>query len=264
MINNPLQELISTRDFDKAYKLVRTLDKNDPMIKPNNGIDPFLTCCYFNKKNLILALLEKGADINSRDARNNKTALMVAITKGSNKDLATSFLLLEQGADPSIADIDNNSPLIHAIFCRETLLAKKLIDKGADLNHLDKEGQTALSIACINNLVEIFYKLLENGANPNIKLKSGKTVIFHSKFWKFTEALIKYGTDINIKDNDGKTVLDYTSKKSMKYDLIQKVVKEQEWEKDWEKEKKIVTNAKNLIKRRYKTLPKIGFKNQTK
>ena len=82
-------------------------------------------------------------------------------------------MLIDGGADPNMADDENDTPLTCASTRGCTDLVKLLLDKGADPNvsHVTDpgNGSTALMCAVVNGHKEIVRLLLEKGAQPNVK-----------------------------------------------------------------------------------------------
>ncbi len=98
-------------------------------------------------------------------------------------------LLLELGADPSIANVDNCTPLIVACGIHvgsdaanevageepEVLEAAKLLLKlGADVNAVDANGETAMHGAALKNLPKVVQFLADNGAKVEVWNKKNK------------------------------------------------------------------------------------------
>jgi ankyrin repeat protein len=91
-------------------------------------------------------LLEKGADVNSRDS-NGQTPLSLAAEKGHEAVVA---LLHKQGADVDSKDKNGQTPLSWATESGHEAAAKRLLEQGAEVNSKDKNGQTPLSWAAEN------------------------------------------------------------------------------------------------------------------
>jgi len=73
------------------------------------------------------ALLDRHVDIDSRDDM-GRTALMLAVLHGRTDAVD---LLLEQGADPNLADIHGTTPLQAAMAGNERAIIAELQRKGA-------------------------------------------------------------------------------------------------------------------------------------
>src|SRR5438045_7684869 len=101
----------------------------------------------------------------------------------ANADLPYMKLLLELGADPSIANVDNCTPLIVACGIhvgsdqatevageepRVLEAAKRLLKLGADVNAVDANGETAMHGAALKNLPKVVQFLADNGAKVEV------------------------------------------------------------------------------------------------
>lgn len=81
----------------------------------------------------------------------------------------TARLLLERGADVNSKDRRGNGPLYVAAYHGHLNMARLLIEKGADLNQRDNNGETVLHYlaAPVEEDVAMLELLLKAGANPN-------------------------------------------------------------------------------------------------
>ena len=141
-------------------------------------------------------LVKRGADVNARLV-NGTGGLGKFNTKGATPFLMASAtadipymkLLLELGADPSIANVDNCTPLMVACGIGvgsdaanevageepEVLEAAQLLLKlGADVNAVDKNGETAMHGAALKNLPKVVQFLADKGAKIEIWNKKNK------------------------------------------------------------------------------------------
>jgi ankyrin repeat protein len=117
-------------------------------------------------------LFEKGFDApNIRDGKGN-TLLMLASYNGQ---LEMTRVLLENGADPQIANDMGQIPLAGAAFKGNAAMAKLLIEHGADINARMPDGKTALMFAAMFNQLAIIDLFLEKGANAALKSADGAT-----------------------------------------------------------------------------------------
>lgn len=117
-------------------------------------------------------LFEKGFDApNIRDGKGN-TLLMLASYNGQ---LEMTRVLLENGADPQIANDMGQIPLAGAAFKGNAAMTKLLIEHGADVNAQMADGKTALMFAAMFDQTEIIDILLENGADASLQTADGAT-----------------------------------------------------------------------------------------
>ena len=91
------------------------------------------------------------------------TYLLNIAVKGPKDDLIVT--LLDLGADPNSKDERQEPALINAIFVRQYQRLKILLDHGANINETDSSGATAAVILARLNYFEMVYYLLERGAD---------------------------------------------------------------------------------------------------
>jgi len=150
-----------------------------------------LSSLQFAKK-----LVEHGADVNAR-LKNGKSAPGKFSRAGATPFLLAAFtadtafmrLLLELGANPSLANNDNCTPLMTACgigigsdAANETAgtepevieAAQLLLKLGADVNAVDANGETAMHGAAYKNLPKVVELLADNGAKVEIWNRKNK------------------------------------------------------------------------------------------
>jgi ankyrin repeat protein len=69
-------------------------------------------------------------------------------------------LLIENGANVNVRDMDGNTPLILS-YDRHTEIVRLLLERGADVNACNNEGKTALILACEKGHDDTVYILNE-------------------------------------------------------------------------------------------------------
>jgi len=169
--------------------------------KPNRGDgddgDPSpigsgnLTSLQFIRK-----LVERGADVNARLKNGkggpglyNKVGSTPFLMAAGTDDAAFMRLLVELGANPSLGNADNCTPLIAACGVGiggaeadevagtepEVLeAAQLLLDLGADLNAVDANGETAMHGAAYKNLPKVVQFLADKGAKIEVWNRTNK------------------------------------------------------------------------------------------
>jgi uncharacterized protein len=144
----------------------------------------------------INARLEKGESGRGRFTTTGSTPFLMAARAS---DVPLMRLLLELGADPSIANADNSSPLLAAAGVgalgdgdeaagtdEEALAAcKLLLEIGADVNAVDNNGETAMHGAAYQSRANLAPLLAEHPADINIWNRKNK--------WGWTPLMIAQG-----------------------------------------------------------------------
>ena len=118
-------------------------------------------------KSVLQMFLEHLHDINMRNPSTGDTLLHVAVEK---ENCVAVSLLLEKGADINSKNMLENTPL-HVAVARGNLVAVRLLlDKGADINCRNKLGDTPLYVAATGGSKSI-HNSLEEEADVTLKNK---------------------------------------------------------------------------------------------
>ncbi len=132
-------------------------------------------------------LLEKGSDVNSKDAF-GATPIFIAIERNHEDVFA---FLIEKGAEVNVQADNKRTPLHVAAAEGRLEMCKVLIDKGAKLEFKEDEnmvtygmdikegnsGFTPLHIAAIQGDMPLVELLVEKGADVNAKSRKGMTPV---------------------------------------------------------------------------------------
>lgn len=155
------------------------------------------------------------------------TALMLACRNSQTFSTnETVKLLLEMGADPNKCEETGwNALMLISLYTRTDSsieIVRLLIDAKTNLNTQNNKGWGALTFACIysnssssNETVEM---LINAGANVNIKTRKGNTILMLLCAKKLVDyvvtiqILIDNGIDLDIMDNNKKTIWDHFNK----------------------------------------------------
>jgi ankyrin repeat protein len=157
--------------------------------------------------------------------------------------------LINAGADPNAAqNMRRSRPLHYAadgcpgneIFdpARQVKMIQFLLKAGAEIDAADKNGATALHRAVRTRCAAAVQCLLKAGANPALKNKPGSTP-FHLAVQntgrggsgneeakiaqpKIIQSLLAHGADPNTKDDNGKSVFDWTRNDAIRRLLLKK------------------------------------------
>ena len=159
-------------------------------------------------KETIQELIDHGAEVNNVNKR-GRTALLLGCFY---RQMDSIKVLLEAGANPSIADEEGFSCLhaaIDGICSRDTLQA--LIDHGAHIDATRKDGTNALLRACTTGQSDSVTFLLESGADVNIAKANGNTCLHEAINGNCNgdalQKIVQQGVDVNFVNSKSETAL---------------------------------------------------------
>jgi ankyrin repeat protein len=152
-------------------------------------------------------LIQHGADVNAK-AKSGNTPLLIASIGQGKYDIIK--VLLDNGADPLVANGKKENALIRAALFGDTPTISLFLSKGIDINAKDNEGLTALINSIFNVNRSVTIQLLERGADPDLVGALGLTAVSAAVTYGDNEsvmAILKRANNINTRDNDGNTAL---------------------------------------------------------
>ena len=157
------------------------LDLNKRVCKKvcvNNGKTALnLICCdkTNNGLKILKLLIDNGADINLQDLDGNSN-LLTAVNNDNNTALC---YLLKKGADPDLTSFCClRSPLMAAASCGNEFALQYLIDFNANLDLTEKHnGFTALMFSLLEGNLECVKILVENNCDLNIEDNDGYSAL---------------------------------------------------------------------------------------
>lgn len=148
-------------------------------------------------------LLSRGAAINAKQIEGRTPLYQAAVLAGGNTVLR---FLLEKGADPSLATLVGQTPLMTAAGRGDTEAMLLLIGKGAAINTKNGAGETALMAAATNGNPRAVQLLLEKGADANVRSKRNETALGNAATAGVDETvklLLDHGADVNVRNIRG-------------------------------------------------------------
>ncbi|KAJ8675700.1 hypothetical protein QAD02_011486, partial [Eretmocerus hayati] len=199
--------------------------------------------------------MKLGCDVNCRLSSESpffpgSTPLHLAIwgsRKKTSEDYEDGFIefLLDHGADPTIQDVNGETPLHLAdryslIQIREFLLHDPSVTQK---NLVSKHGRSHFHIACKSTSPEVVETFLEHGADPNElcyvvddnvwNVLPAEDVPFYFGFTPFhtayrlevIEVLLKHGADPKIGDYQGWTALHQAARHGFGADVIETLIR---------------------------------------
>lgn len=183
------------------------------------------TAIRHEHKDIAKLLLEKGARINKlpHGTLRDTTPLHLAISIGSSDIFK---ILLDKGASLSIANNNNETPLILAALMENYPIVDHILSVlSTDTNQSRPDGFSHLHVACMRNRVDIVKRFIENKANINASIDSkssywpGYTALHFAVEFQCLETvklLINHGADITAKNGYELTPLHIAFKKQNK------------------------------------------------
>ncbi len=208
--NTEFFQAVKTGDLNQ----VRSLLEAEPSLlesKDKDGNTPLIKACQTMNVDIAEYLIDKGADVNAKGALG--ITPLIAIRKRKDEPYDLIQHLIKMGADvnakfyPGVGDYT----VLHTAL-GNVKITKLLIDNGADVNAKNLMG-TPLQRAISNKNVEIAELLVESGAklqefsfgNTELHLAAIKGRADH------VPLLVKYGTDVDVQNEIGRTPLYYAS-----------------------------------------------------
>ena len=155
----------------------------------------------------VVALLQEGAKVNSRD-RNGDSPLNMAAAKGN---AALTDALLKAGADVNLANLAGVTPLMGAAFSGDAEIVRKLLSAGAKIEPLDRVKKNAATYAAGIGCTECLLELMRAGTPVNATLENNLTLLMWAAAYGHESSvrlLLDKGADRTLKDSRGKTAAD--------------------------------------------------------
>lgn len=142
-------------------------------------------------------LLSRGAAINAKQVEGRTPVYQAALLGGGYSVLR---LLLEKGADPTIATLVGQTPLSVAAIRGDTEAMRLLVEKGANVNAKNGAGETPLMAAATSGNPRAVQLLLEKGADATVRSKRSETALGNASTAGDVESvrlLLDRGADVN-------------------------------------------------------------------
>jgi ankyrin repeat protein len=242
--------LYAARENCRACVDVLLRNRADINLPDPDGVSPLLVAIMNANWDLAKQLIDAGADVNQWDMYGEAplfTAVglrnQLSGGKGSidplneTKGLTIVRLLLERGANPNMqlffrpanvrgaTNTRGSTPLIRAVAGADMEMMKLLLEYHADVNLNMADRQTALMAVLAGRAsepqaLEMIRILHDAGADLNVialvnhrEESRGGTALHYAVRKRYKEVIKKlaeYGINMNAKDQDGLTALDYT------------------------------------------------------
>ena len=163
---------------------------------------PIGTAAARGQADKVAKLLRAGALVGDTDSSAGSTPLLLASYPGRYEVMV---LLLENGADVNAQNLNGYTPLMASSHAGHNRIVNLLLQHGATLNLTTNEGMTALHFAVSHSEnPETAALLLDAGADINARKNSGYTPLMSVAFWggrnstAKAELLVARGADVNV------------------------------------------------------------------
>ena len=161
---------------------------------------PLHIAVHFKHANIVSSLLEKGANVESKDEQGDTPLHLAAYSQPELDDITR--LLLNAGANPSAINCYGSTPLHDAVLSQNVKIVSLLLDKAANVDVIRDDGWTPLHLAVQSKSDDITRLLLNAGANTSVVDCGGWTPLHHAITDRHDTAasmLLQYGSDANAK-----------------------------------------------------------------
>lgn len=173
-----------------------------------------------NKEEIVRLFLKHGASVNVVDTLGRTPLFYTTYAFVGDQDLEyedrvkIAELLIAHKASIAVRDNYDETPLHAAALWASNAIVSLLIRHGADIEAQDKRGFTPLFLAALGSgktKSNTFGLLRTHNAHMNHTTKDGVTVLHVAMRPDVAQAALDKGIDINVKDSEGLTPLDYAS-----------------------------------------------------
>jgi len=202
LLASEIHDAVSDSNFVEVKSL---LEKNPGLIEAKNdaGLTPLNLAAFQGQMDILVFLLDKGADIHTGDNEGSNPIHNAAAT---GKEEIVEFLVNEKNCDVNVTDNNEVTPLHFAAGSGNFELVKFLIQNGAEVNSRSNIGATPLHNAIYGDNIDVIRLLIEKGSEIDIANQWNVQAIHlavHKGNPEVVKLLIKKGADIHaITDNE--------------------------------------------------------------
>ena len=152
--------------------------------RDQQGRTALIAAAYGNQLDAARALIDAGADVNTKDDTQQSAYLIATSEVGD--DVRLLELTLAAGADVRALDSYRGTGLIRAADRGYPQVIARLLRAGVPVDHVNRLGWTALLEAVIlgdgsARYTQTVHLLLDGGANPYLPDRDGTTALAHAQ-----------------------------------------------------------------------------------
>jgi ankyrin repeat protein len=206
MVKGKLILLPRLDDRQLTHRLVRLFLSHgaNPNARGTYPHPPLMQALFYKYEDSAMALLEKGAHVNTQDTNGNTPLMSAPLYPRIWKEL------LKRGADVAATDIEGGTPLHKAAFHHDTELMNALLARKAPANVPNHQKERPLHVAAVHADTAAVQALLKSGAEIEVRDEQGETPLLLSIFYdnlRNARVLIEAGANVNAVNNEGITPL---------------------------------------------------------
>lgn len=215
--------------FFKHMYMPDRLTRSIEILTQDPNLPPLCAATMFGLESVVVLLLERGVDLTKSVMEGRTTPLNVAAYFAQHRVIE---ILLDHGSFLENKDSLGYTPLlatVTAVFFsneeRAVAAARSLLDRGADVDSqgtyvLGGPSTSALMRAAENGYVQLLELLVKYGADVNLRDDDGLTALHMAHPSKQTiELLVSHGASVDLKDKAGNTALILVATKG-KLDIV--------------------------------------------
>jgi uncharacterized protein len=161
---HPTLDVFNAAVADQASVVMQQIDLDPSLLESHSGDGwtPLHLAAFFGHPDLANALLDRGADVNSRSTNAMKNTPLHAAAAGGHRGLVE--LLLKRGADPNATQDGGWTALHSAAQAGNREMVETLVAHGANLNERAANEQAPLDLALMQGRQDVAELLEELGA----------------------------------------------------------------------------------------------------
>lgn len=221
--NTPLHLASNNRMPEVSIALIEKGASVDS--KNSSGDTPLHLAIHCDDVETSLILIERGADVSALNDFHD-TPLILAVGHEKTKislELIDKISSIKKKESLNIQNRDGYTPLHFAVYHKMATVCVKLIEEGADVSMKNNDNQTPLNLALIeeNFNEKICLALIEKGGvDLNIPDNNGNTPLHLALLMRYPSekvclALINKGVELNVPNVSGQTPLDLAKERRM-------------------------------------------------
>jgi ankyrin repeat protein len=161
---NPKLDVFNAAAAGQVSQVMQQVDRDPALLESHStdGWTPVHLAAFFGHPELLNALLDRGADVNSRSTNAMKNTPLHAAAAGSRTDVVE--LLLKRGADSNATQEGGWTALHSAAQAGNRGMVEVLIANGADVNLRAANEQAPLDLALMHGREDVAALLEQLGA----------------------------------------------------------------------------------------------------